>query len=316
MIVLAGRAHLAARGQGLRAPTIAIGNFDGVHRGHQALIARARSLAAGEGGETTVMTFDPHPAKFFAPHLAPPLIAPLSRRLELLAEIGADVVIVEPFTAAFAGLSAEAFVAEVLHRDLGARHLVVGPDFSFGHGRRGDAALLSSLGQQLGIGVLVHAPVMVDGLICSSTKIREFLLEGRVEGAQLLLGRRFEIVGTVVRGQGRGRTLGVPTANLSPEGELLPQNGIYAAIARRLDGPPLSRPAAVSVGTNPTFADAGPARMVEAHLLDFEGDLYGTRVRLELHARLRDERRFESSDRLIAQMQQDIAYTRALICGH
>lgn len=311
MLILRGRARMAADGR--RPLSLAIGNCDGVHLGHQALVARARALADASGSRAAVMIFDPHPARYFAPALAPPLIQTIERRLDLLADAGAEVAIVEPFDAALAGLEAEAFVDEILARELGVRHVVVGQGFSFGRGRRGNAALLESLGRRLGLEVVIHPPVMVGGMVCSSTKIREFVLEGRVDGAQLLLGRPFEVVGTIVRGRGRGRRLGIPTANLQVEGELLPRSGIYAGLARRLDASPLARPAAVSVGTNPTFPDATPAVTVEAHLLDFEGDLYGSRLRLELHARLRDERRFESPDELVAQIQEDVARTRELL---
>jgi riboflavin kinase/FMN adenylyltransferase len=312
MKVVRGRQRIAAElGRPLRAPTVAIGNFDGVHRGHQALVTAAAGLARGSGGEAVVLTFDPHPAHFFAPHLAPPMIMPLARRLELLAQFGAEVVVIESFDAAFAAIEADPFVEEVLGRDLGARHVVVGYDFSFGHGRHGTPAVLTSLGGRLGMGVTVIPPVTVDGLVCSSTKIREFVHEGRVDGAQLLLGRPFEVTGEVVRGAGRGRGLGIPTANLRPEGELLPRTGIYAARARSLDGA-VARPAAVSVGTNPTFVPGASEITVEAYLLDFDGDLYGKRLRLELLARLREERRFASTEELIAQIHKDVARTREI----
>jgi riboflavin kinase/FMN adenylyltransferase len=312
MKVVRGRQRIAAElGRPLRAPTVAIGNFDGVHRGHQALVTSAAALARQAGGESVVLTFDPHPAHFFAPHLAPPMIMPLERRLELLGQFGAEVVVIESFDAAFAAIEADPFVEEVLGRDLAARHVVVGYDFSFGHGRHGTPAVLTALGGRLGMGVTVVPAVMVEGLVCSSTKIREFVHEGRVDGARLLLGRPFEVTGEVVRGAGRGRGLGIPTANLRPEGELLPRTGIYAARARTLDGA-VERAAAVSVGTNPTFVPGASEITIEAYLLDFDGDLYGKRLRLELLARLREERRFASADELVAQIKNDIARTREI----
>jgi riboflavin kinase/FMN adenylyltransferase len=311
MKVVRGRGTLAGElGRPLRVPTVAIGNFDGVHLGHQALVATARERAQAAGGDTVVLTFDPHPARFFAPHLAPPMITPLPRRLELLAGAGADVIVIETFDAAFAALPASAFVEEVLARDLGARHLVVGYDFTFGQGRKGTAPLLIGLGKKLGVGVTVVPPVSAGGVVCSSTKIREFVLEGRVEGAKMLLGRPFEITGEVVRGAGRGRTFGIPTANVSPEGELLPRTGIYAARARSGS---IERPAAVSVGTNPTFTSGEPHVTVEAYLLDFDGDLYGRRLELSMEARLRDERRFPSVDDLRREIDRDIARTREIL---
>jgi riboflavin kinase/FMN adenylyltransferase len=299
---------------------VAIGNFDGVHRGHQALIQAARARAAARPGPppgaAAVLTFTPHPARVFAPALAPPLIMSLERRLGLLAEAGVEIAVVEPFTRELASVEAEDFVRDVLADKLGARDVVVGYDFSFGRGRRGDPAMLARIGSERGLAVTVVPPVMADGLVCSSTKIREFALEGRVEGAALLLGRPFEVEGLVVRGAGRGRKLGVPTANVAVEGELLPRLGIYAGRARILEGSSeragAAHRAAISVGSNPTFV-AGGGVSVEAYLLDFDGDLYGQRLRVELTARLRDEQRFESVEALVEQIDADIARVRTLV---
>jgi riboflavin kinase/FMN adenylyltransferase len=296
---------------------LAIGNFDGVHRGHQELVRVARARGAATGAQAGVLTFTPHPARVFAPALAPPLIVSLERRLELLADAGAEVAIVEPFTRAFAAIEAEAFVRDVLVTRLGAREVVVGYDFTFGHGRRGTPALLQTEGAAVGLGVTIVPPVTLDGgLVCSSSKVRELVLEGRVEGAALVLGRPVEITGPVVHGAGRGRGIGVPTANVAAEAELLPRLGIYAAWARVLDargGVASSHRAALSVGSNPTFAatpGASPVT-VEAHLLDFDGDLYDRRLRVEVLHWLRDERRFDSIASLTAQIATDIAATRA-----
>lgn len=308
---------LADLGRGLLAPAVAIGNFDGVHLGHRALIEQAKQVARLSGGEAVALTFDPHPARFFAPKLAPPMLAPLERRIELLHEAGADVVLVEPFTAEFAALTAEAFVEHVLAKDIGAQHVVVGADFSFGKDRRGNTGVLAELGKRLGIGVSIVPQVAATGLVCSSTKIREFVLEGRVEGAGLLLGRPFEIDGAIVHGLGRGRTLGVPTANLKQEGEILPKPGVYAGRACRLGddrtGASAWFAAAISIGNNPTFAAKGqPELLVEAHLLDFTGDLYGTRMRLAFVAQLREQRRFSSVGELVAEIGRDIARVREI----
>jgi riboflavin kinase/FMN adenylyltransferase len=282
------------------------------------LVDATSRLAHAAGGEAVILTFDPHPARFFAPALAPPMLVTLERRLELLAEAGADVVVVEPFTSDLAALPAERFVAEILRADLDARHVVVGWDFTFGAGRQGNATMLTSEGARLHLGVSIVPPVMVAGLVCSSTKIREFVLEGRMEGAAMLLGRPFELTGRVVRGVQRGRTLGIPTANLNPEADLLPKPGVYAAWARRLDASPTPRlRAAVSIGTNPTFAaqsqDVSSGVIVEAHLLDFDGDLYGARLRLEFVCRVRDQRTFPSADELVAEIKRDILRTRELL---
>ena len=303
-------------GRALRSPAVAIGNFDGVHLGHRALLEEALRITQSSGGETVALTFDPHPARFFAPSLAPPMLTPLGRRIELLQEAGAQVVLVEPFTAEFAGILAEDFVENVLVKDIGARHVVVGADFSFGKNRRGNTSLLASVGRRLGMGVSVVPQVTANGLVCSSTKIREFVLEGRVEGASLLLGRPFEIDGKVVRGAGRGRTLGVPTINVAHEGEILPRPGVYAGRARRIDpiqGDPTWLAAAISIGSNPTFTKPGdPEMFVEAHLLDFSGDLYDATMRLGFVAHLREQRRFASVDELVAAIQRDIARTREI----
>jgi len=317
--VIRGRQRITSDlGRPLRAPAVAIGNFDGVHCGHRALVATASRLAHAQGGEAAVLTFDPHPARFFAPALAPPMVVTLERRLELLAEAGADAVVVEPFTSDLATMSADRFVAEVLRKDLDARHIVVGWDFTYGAGRQGNAATLSSEGARLNMGVNIVPPVMVAGLVCSSTKIREFVLEGRVEGAAMLLGRPFELTGRVVHGVERGRTLGIPTANLDAETDLVPKPGVYAAWAARADGGPTLRlRAAVSIGTNPTFVAEGggtsSAVVVEAHLLDFDGDLYGARLRLEFAGRVREQRAFPSADELVAEIRRDILRTRELL---
>jgi len=300
--------------RGRRAIVPALGNFDGVHLGHRALFDEAKRVAAATGGEVVALTFDPHPARFLAPTLAPPMLTSAERRAELLREAGAEVVIVEPFTAELAGMAAEVFVEQVLAQEMGARHVVVGADFSFGKDRRGNIHLLRSQGERLGIGLSVVPQVSVNGLPCSSTKIREFVLEGKVEGARMLLGRAFEIDGRVVAGARRGRTMGVPTANLRPEGEIMPKPGVYAGRARRLDGDPTWFLAAISIGNNPTFADQGDAQLlVEAHLLDFDGDLYGARLRLALLGHLREQRRFSNADELTAEIQRDIARVREVV---
>ena len=340
MNVVRGRLGLEAALGGRRPvrAAVAIGNFDGVHRGHQALLAAARH-AAGPEGEVIAFTFDPHPARLFAPALTPPLIVSLPRRIELLGASCADIVVVEPFTPAFAAMEAEPFVREVLFRDLCATHVVVGYDFSFGKGRRGNTETMESLARELGIGSTVVRRVAVHGITCSSTRIREFVLEGQVEGAEVLLGRPYELSGVVVRGAARGRAIGYPTANLSVDTDLRPKPGIYAARARLLadEGDTAPAPtlapaegavepgstpgalapgtgwtAALSVGTNPTFASDGSVT-IEAHLLDFSGDLYGRRLRLELVQRLRDERRFESVEALVAQIGADVAQTRTIV---
>jgi riboflavin kinase/FMN adenylyltransferase len=309
-------AYAAARAPGAPPLAVAIGNFDGVHLGHRALLDETRARALRRGGASAVLTFTPHPARLFAPAKAPPLIMSLGRRLELCAEAGIDVAIVETFTPAFAAIEADAFVRRVLAEDLGAGDVVVGYDFSFGRGRRGNVARLGALGGELGLGVAVIPPVDVGGLPCSSTRIRELCATGDVRQAAALLGRPVEIEGPVVRGAARGKSLGFPTANVVPEGELVPELGIYAGRARLLDGPDAGavHKTALSVGRNTTFGPDAPVT-VEAYLLDFDGDLYGRRLRLELTVRLRDEQRFASVDALVAQIHADVARVRALTRG-
>ena len=315
---VARAAEATRSGDGSTTPplAVAIGNFDGVHRGHQALLEEARARARRRGGPSAVLTFAPHPARLFAPAKAPPLIMSLERRLELFAEAGIDVAIVEAFTPAFAAIEADEFVRRVLAQDLAAGDLVVGYDFSFGRGRAGNVARLAALGAELGLGVAVIPPVTIDGIPCSSTRVRELCAEGDVRRAAALLSRPVEIEGRVVRGAARGRTLGFPTANVVPEGELVPKLGIYAARTRFLDGPEAGavHQTALSIGRNPTFTGPGTGTpvTVEAHLLDFDGDLYDRRVRLELLDRLRDEQRFESIDALIAQIHADVAAVRGI----
>jgi len=270
-------------------------------------------MATASGGEAVALTFDPHPARFFAPALAPPMLTTLGRRTELLHDAGAEVVLVEPFTAELAAMDAEAFVEQVLAKEIGAHHVVVGEDFSFGKDRRGKVDLLKMLGTRFGIETSVVPQVTANGLPCSSTKIREFVLEGRVEGARMLLGRDFEMEGKVVRGFGRGRTLGVPTANLAQDGEIFPKPGVYAGRACRLDGDPTPYAAAISVGNNPTFADKGdPQLLIEAYLLDFQGDLYDARLRLAFVAHLREQRRYAAVADLVAEIHRDIARVREI----
>ena len=301
-----------------RSSAVAIGNFDGVHLGHQRLFAEAVTHARALGGESIVLTFDPHPARLLSPRYAPPLIATRERKLELIAEAGIDLCVVEPFDRALASLSPREFIERIVVGALGAGHVCVGYDFTFGKDRGGSGALLRELGAALGFGVSVIEPVSEGGMVCSSTKVREFVLEGRVEGAALLLGRDVEIDGDVVRGAGRGRTIGIPTANLHPATELLPKGGVYAGWAERRTPEGGQRwDAAINIGTNPTFsapaANGGRAAPVtiEAHLIDFPGEpsgsLYGERLRLGIAARLRDELRFPSVDALIEQIHQDIA---------
>jgi riboflavin kinase/FMN adenylyltransferase len=289
---------------------VAIGSFDGVHLGHQQVLARAASLARTLGGDLAVLTFDPHPARLLAPELAPPLICPVARRVELLGEAGARHVFLLPFTRELAATPAEDFVTRILVGQLGVAGVVVGYDFTFGLGGRGNTTLLREVGARCGLTVAVVEPYHHEGILVSSTKVREFALSGRVYGAATLLGRPLELSGTVVRGAGRGHQLGYPTANVAVEEELIPARGIYAARGR-VEGEG-HYDAAVSVGTNPTFTD-GTEVVVEAHLLDVAVDLYGRRLTLDLVRRLRPERRFASAAELTGQIARDVLTVREIL---
>ncbi len=268
---------------------VAVGTFDGVHRGHLRVIETARNARLRTG----VVTFDPHPRAVLGGHVE--LLATLERRLELFEAAGVDDVLVLRFDERLASLSATQF-AEVMLRGIGAETVAVGETFRFGHGREGDLALLERLGFD------VRRVPLVENV--SSSRIRQLVHAGETEHAAMLLGRPPEVEGIVVRGDGRGRELGFPTANLDvPEGLLVPPDGVYAGWTR-------DRRAAISIGTNPHFD--GVERRVEAHLLDFDGDLYGDRLIVELWSPIREQRRFDSLDELVAAIDADVERTRGV----
>jgi riboflavin kinase/FMN adenylyltransferase len=289
---------------------VAIGNFDGVHVGHRALLDRARAHAAARGLRAVALTFDPHPAEVLAPHAAPPRVASLARRLELLAAAGMDAAVVEPFTRELAACAADAFVDDVVLGSLGARAIVVGYDFSYGQNRTGSTEMLRAHGARVGAAVEVVAPVEVGGEVASSSRIRAYLRAGELPAAERMLGRRWDVDGTVVHGAKRGRAIGVPTSNVAPEIELPIAPGIYAVTLAPEGGPAL--PAVASLGRNPTFVESG-GLVLEVHVLDWAGDLYDRRVRTTFVARLRDEQKFDSVDALLAQIRDDIARARAAL---
>ena len=297
----------------LRAPAVAIGNFDGVHLGHRELVARARTAAHRQGGEAVALTFDPHPAAVLAPERAPRLLTTTDRKLELLAAAGADAAVVEPFDRELAALPPRAFAEQVLVGALGARQVVVGYDFRFGQGRAGSPDTMRELGGELGFTVDVVDPVTVDGMIASSSKIRGLIEVGDLAAARALLGRDAEVEGEVVRGAGRGRGIGVPTANLALDAGVIPPLGIYA-VWIELAGDDERRAGAASVGTNPTFDDSG-CLSVEVHILDFDRDCYGERARLSFVEHLRGELRFPGAAELVEQIRRDIADTRRILAA-
>jgi riboflavin kinase/FMN adenylyltransferase len=286
---------------------IAIGNFDGVHLGHRALIARTRELADANDARAVALTFDPHPSAVLGSRGAPPMVCSLERRLELLEEAGLDAVVVEPFTLELAGLAPAAFVDDVLLLALRARAIVVGYDFSYGHGRSGTTDALRIHGARAGVEVAIVSAVEVDGEVVSSTRIRNSLGEGDVVAAARLLGRPWDVDGVVVHGAKRGRAIGVPTANIVAASDLTVAPGIYAVTLAVEGGAPL--PAVASLGRNPTFVEGG-GLVLEVHVLDWDGDLYDRRVRTTFVARIRDELKFDSVDALIAQIRADIDVAR------
>ena len=294
---------------GLREPAVTVGNFDGVHRGHQALAAETVARAHAAGGDAVALTFDPHPARVLAPERVPPALTTAGQKAELLAALGLDVLAVLPFTADVAALAPDAFARSVLSGALGARHVVVGEAFRFGRGKTGDAATLARLGEELGFDVGALPAVTDGGRPVSSSRVREALAEGDAAHAAALLGRPYFVDGTVVEGDRRGRTIGVPTANLDVGGALLPARGVYAGRARLPGGS--ARLAVVNVGERPTFG--GHTVTVEAHLLDYSGDLYGRRLRLSFAARLRGEERFPGAAALVEQIRRDIDRARSLV---
>ena len=289
---------------------VTIGAYDGVHLGHRAVIGQVQQLAEDRELSTAVVTFDRHPASVVRPESAPRLLTDLDQKLELLDSTGVDYTLVVHFDAERSRESAEDFVREVLVGCLNAKLVVVGADFHFGHQRRGNVPLLEEMGRELGFEVLGLALVGPDGAPArdeeqvSSTAIRRALVAGDVTLASRLLGRAHEVRGVVGPGDQRGRTWGFPTANVAvPEDILLPADGIYAGWYVRPSGE--SVPAAISLGRRPQIYDAQPYRLLEAHLLDFEGDLYGETARVQFVAHLRDEEKFESVDALLEQMHAD-----------
>jgi riboflavin kinase/FMN adenylyltransferase len=293
-------------------PSVAVGNFDGVHRGHQALVARAVTAAAASGGTAVVLTFDPHPARVLTPEAAPTALMTLDQKAATLVRLGVHSMAVLPFDAEMAAASPADFAARVLRRALGADAVVVGANFRFGRGRAGDVATLRRQGESLGFRVVEVPPVVVGGERVSSSRIREALARGDARAAAALLGRPYCIEGRVGPGQGRGRTIGVPTANLQPANETVPALGVYAAWCWTA-GAPAGTAAVVNIGRRPTFG--GGEVSVEAHLLGFTGDLYGQAMSLGFVSRLREERTFPGPDALVAQIREDIRAARDVLAG-
>jgi len=292
-----------------RDPVLTIGNFDGVHVGHMGIFHLVKDLARTIGGESLVMTFNPHPIKVLSPGNGPPLITLHEQKVRLIEAAGIDVLIVIQFTIPFAQMTADDFVEHILHEKIGARAVVVGPDYRFGRDRRGNIAFLMTMGKRFNFEVHVVPDLTVNGKEVSSSAIRSFVLAGEVERARMMLGRDYQVSGYVVRGRDRGgRLLGFPTANLVLMEELTPKPGVYATEVwvdgRRYQG-------ATNIGYNPTFRNG--VLSVETHLIDFSGDLYGKTLQVRFIKRLRDEKAFSGPQELAAQIQRDVRQAREIL---
>jgi riboflavin kinase/FMN adenylyltransferase len=288
---------------------LALGNFDGVHRGHRKILETAVELAREAGGQSGLVTFDPHPVEVLAPEKAPARLATLERRLEIVETLGLDLVLVVPFDAETAAMEAADFVQQVLLDTLDMAHISVGPDCRFGHARAGDRALLEAIGRRADFQVAAVQPVIHGSERISSSRIRSAIAAGDVAEAHAMLGRPHRLSGAVIRGDGRGRTLGFPTANLvPPRGLLLPKTGVYHG-AVLVHG--ARHGAVINVGVKPTFGPDSPIR-VEAHMLDHSEDLYGQEITVLFHNHIRSEQPFPNVEALVDQVKRDIDAARAL----
>ena len=297
----------------LRSPVLTLGNFDGVHLGHQTILDLVISRAKALGGESILYTFEPHPRRVLQAESNLRLLDTFEQKVETLESLGLDLVIAEPFDREFAKISPDRFIGHYIHECIRPLEVYVGYDFHFGRDREGSMRMLTERGPHLGFSVTVVPEVQVEGRDVNSTRIRELLAMGEVEEAALLLGRPFCARGEVIEGQRRGRTLGFPTANLAPETEILPAPGVYFGYLRCLQGGAewagKSLPVVTNVGYRPTFRD-GRDLVAEAHVIDFSGDLYGVEIDLTFVGRLREEQRFESVDALRAQIARDVDEAR------
>jgi len=291
-------------GNGSRKTCVAVGVFDGVHLGHQQIIRQTVADARQHDAIALVITFDRHPNTVVAPDRVPPLIYSLSQKLGAIESLGVDTLLQIHFDEKFSGQPGENFIRSLAGGLGKIQSLCVGADFVFGHQRSGNVALLEKLGDELGFTVHGLAAVSLDNQIVSSTRIREAIRSGNLDAASQMLGRPYAISGRVVAGDGVGRKLGFPTANLDTAGLVLPPNGVYLGLAKIGEKP---QPAALNIGFRPTLATGGSQLRVEAHLLDFSGDLYSRELEIEIGEKLRDERKFGSFEELKAQIARDVA---------
>jgi len=299
--------HLDDPGLCLTGSVVTLGNFDGIHLGHQALIASAVAEAQALAIPSVVLTFEPHPLKVLAPGRAPRMLLTHKDKMQLLQALGVDVVVIQSFDLSFANLAVEEFVRDILVERLKARKIWVGRDLRFGHRRKGGIVELELWGGALGFSVATVDAVVVDGARVSSSRIRQLVLEGQVDAVERMLGRYHFVSGRVVGGNQRGRGMGFPTANIATRTEVLPLDGIYATLFHWGERRLLS---VSSVGVNPTFGE-GP-HTVESYILDFNDEIYGQAVQLSFVSRIRSEMKFTSVDALIAQMHQDVTRAEAI----
>lgn len=289
-------------------PVLTIGNFDGVHMGHIVLFNKVKERAQALHGQSAVVTFEPHPIRVMKPGNGPPLITPIKQKLDLISKTEMDVLFCLPFTLEFASISAEDFVKDILIKKIGIKEIVVGYDYTFGHDRLGDTTLLLEMGGQFGFGVHIIEPIYINRRLVSSTSIRKLVREGDLIDAGALLGRHYQICGTVIKGDNRGgRLLGFPTANLKVVDELIPRMGVYA-VSVDVDGNTYN--GVTNIGTNPTFGEH--ALSVETHLLDFSGDLLGKTIKINFIQRLRNEKTFNSIKELSDQIAEDIRVAKKI----
>ena len=291
-------------------PVLTLGNFDGVHLGHQAIFKKVVERARELGGTSIAFTFEPHPLKVLAPERSPRLLNTFHTKMKFFAAAGIDVVICANFTRTFADQNPEDFAREVLHEKIGVREVYVGYDYAFGKGREGSIESLKRMGRTNGFGVGVVEAVQVDGIVVSSSAVRDLISNGRITEAAKLLGRFYAIEGEVVHGSHRGQTLGFPTANLHTTNEQLPAYGVYAVVAG-IDGRPWKGVA--SIGVRPTF-DSGPVS-IEVFLFDFHEDLYGRHMEISFVQRLRGEEKFPNADALVSQIRKDVQNAEQALAG-
>ena len=290
-------------------PVVTLGNFDGVHLGHQRIFERVKAEAVRMGGESVVVTFEPHPLKVLSPDRCPPLLTPFQKKMVLIEKSGMDTVLCIEFTPAFSQISPLEFIRTILVERVGARKIIVGYNYHFGKNKGGDVETLKTVGRSFQVDVDVVDPLTIDGTVVSSSRIREFIKAGDVQSAAKLLGRDYLILGKVIEGAGRGRTLGFPTANVAPSDELYPPSGVYAVDVfwnnQLFNG-------VANIGVNPTFqpehAAAKGKTSFEVYILNFDHTIYGEEIQVSFKRRIRDEVRFDSTADLIHHIQKDVQW--------